>query len=163
MRRLLVQTQMTLDGYMAGADTILLGCVLSEGFIPFRAANPEEDGAEFFNATPRNVVSNTLTESPWAGVEILSGEFEASVRGLKESDGGTIIAYGGATLVSGLIRAGLVDDLHVFFNPVAIGAGLPVCGGSDAGAEGYLRFETAAVTRFDCGITALHRRPGTPT
>lgn len=160
MRRLLVQTQMTLDGCTAGADTILLGRVLAEGFIPFWAANPEEDGAEFFNATPRKVVSNTLTESPWPGAEILSGEFVDSVRGLKESDGGTIIAYGGATLVSGLIRAGLVDDLHVFVNPVAIGHGLPSFG-SDGG--GYLGFETAEVTPFECGITALHRRPGTPT
>ena len=194
MRRLLVQIQTTLDGFMAGpageqdwmlmdwspdvgeyvgslmadVDTILLGRVLAEGFIPHWAANPDEPGAEFFNSTPRKVVSRTLSEAPWDNAEILSGGFEESVRALKEGDGGTIIAYGGAQLVSGLIRAGLVDDLHLFVNPVAIGAGLPVFGTGDggtgdggaAGAGGYLRVETAAVTPFECGITALHLRPG---
>lgn len=183
MRRLVLQTQMTLDGYMAGpggeqdwmlmdwtpdvgayvesimegADTILLGRVLAEGFIPFWAANPEMDGAEFFNATPRRVVSNTLGEAPWDNAEILSGDFEESIRELKAGEGGTIIAYGGAQLVSGLVRAGMVDDLHVFVNPVAIGQGLPLFGAG--GAEPYLRFDTATVTPFECGITALHLRP----
>lgn len=200
MRTLTLQVQVTLDGFMAGpageqdwmdmnwsddvgeyvgsimtgCDTILLGRVLAEGFIPAWAGMPDQPGADFFNGTPRKVVSNTLETSPWENAEILSGDGAESVRALKAADGGTIIGYGGARLVSSLLRAGLVDDLHLFVNPVAIGAGMPVFGAttpgsspdgppgsSSDGPDAYLRYRTARVTPFDCGITAVHLQPAT--
>jgi len=65
-----------------------------------------------------------------------------------------MIAYGGGTLVSALIAGGLLDELHLFVNPTAIGAGMPVFG---TGARQQLRLVTAQT--FDCGITALHFEP----
>jgi dihydrofolate reductase len=37
-----------------------------------------------------------------------------------------LIAYGGGTLVSSRIAGGLLDELHLFVNPTATGAGMPV-------------------------------------
>lgn len=39
---------------------------------------------------------------------------------------GDIIVYGGASFVSGLFQQGLLDEFHLFINPVAIGKGLSV-------------------------------------
>lgn len=58
-------------------------------------------------------------------------------------------------LVSSLIAQGLLDELHLFVNPTAIGAGLPVFPNLDAHQQ--LRLVTAQP--FDCGITALHLEP----
>ena len=43
-------------------------------------------------------------------------------------NGKDIIVYGGATFVSSLIENGLIDELNLFVNPVAIGEGMRVFG-----------------------------------
>jgi dihydrofolate reductase len=34
-----------------------------------------------------------------------------------------LIVYGGTSFVTELVKAGLIDDYHIFINPVAIGKG----------------------------------------
>ena len=78
-----------------------------------------------------------------------------TVNRLKAQPGGDIITYGGSTLVRDLIARGLLDELHLFVNPTAIGAGMPVF--PNLGAHQQLRLVTARP--FDCGITVLHLEP----
>jgi dihydrofolate reductase len=66
-----------------------------------------------------------------------------------------MIAYGGSTLVSDLIAQQLLDELHLFVNPNAIGTGKPVF--ADTGAKQKLSLVKA--TPFECGIVALHYGP----
>jgi dihydrofolate reductase len=183
MRVLRMQLQVTADGYLGGpdgeldwmtvpwsddltayggavhdgVDTIVLGRRLAEGFIPAWAAGPEgedQESIDFMNSTPKVVVSDSLTESPWDGVTVRGGDLGALVTELKERDGGTIITYGGASLAQQLVAQQLVDELHLFVNPVAIGAGLPVF---PAGQRHRLRLVRATPT--ECGITVLHYAP----
>ena len=62
-----------------------------------------------------------------------------------------MITYGGSTFVSNLIGKGLLDELNLFVNPTAIGAGLPVF--PNVGMRQQLRLVSAQP--FECGITAL--------
>lgn len=185
MRRLAIQVQTTLDGYLAGPagemdwmtlpwsddvndcvaaftatiDHILLGRNLAEGFIPHWASIPADEpreASDFFNSVAKTVISSTLNESPWPGVAVAS-DLVATVHALKASDGGTIAAYGGATLINSLISANLVDDLYLFVNPTAIASGLPVF--PTAGAPHQLTMVDARY--FDCGIALLHLRAAT--
>lgn len=180
MRTLKLQTQVSLDGYLAGpngemdwmsgewsgdvgaaiaaimvgVDTIVLGRRLAEGFIPHWAARPDyepDEAIDFMNNSRRVVVSRTLAASPWENVEI-APSLDA-IAALKATEGGDLIAYGGGTLVSGLIGAGLVDELHLFVHPVAIGAGMPVFG------SGRHRFAVEALARFECGIVGTKLVP----
>jgi dihydrofolate reductase len=184
MRKFKLQVQTTVDGYMAGpngemdwvtvpwtddlnayvnalaeqVDCIVLGRKLAEGFIPAWAAGPEgEDQAsiDWMNNTPKVVISNTLTESPWENAVVRGGDLAAIVNELKDQPGGEMIAYGGSTLVSNLIAEDLLDELHLFVNPAAIGAGLPVFPNREAPRQ--LRLVNAQP--FDCGITAMHFEP----
>nr|WP_297430157.1 dihydrofolate reductase family protein [uncultured Actinotalea sp.] len=181
MRKIVLQTQTTLDGYMSGPDgamdwltfpwtddagdyvnglmdgigTILLGRRLAEGFIPHWASGPADepqDAVDFMNRTPRIVLSRTLSASPWENATVIDSL--DAVRTMKQSDGGDIIVYGGGELVRSLLAARLVDDAHLFVNPTATGGGMPVF---PQGA--HTAFRTAAVTPFRCGITALHVQP----
>ena len=184
MRKFKLQVQTTVDGYMAGpngemdwmtvpwtddinayadaftdsVDCIALGRKLAEGFIPAWAAGPEgEDQAsiDWMNNTPKVVISNTLTESPWENAVVAGGDLTETVNRLKAQPGGDMIAYGGATLVSNLIAKSLLDELHLFVNPTPIGAGMPVF--PNIGAHQQLRL--VAAQPFDCGITDLHYQP----
>jgi dihydrofolate reductase len=91
----------------------------------------------------------------WENVAVAGGDLAETVNRLKAQPGGDMIVYGGGTLVSSLIAEGLVDELHLFVNPTAIGAGMPVF--ADLGAHQRLRL--VAAHPFDCGITALHFEP----
>ncbi|WP_328408354.1 dihydrofolate reductase family protein [Nocardia sp. NBC_00403] len=142
----------------AQVDTIVLGRKLAEGFIPHWASNPESEpqvAIDQMNNTPKVVISNSLAESPWDNTVVAGGDLAEIINKLKSQPGGDIIVYGGGTLVSNLIAASLIDELHLFVNPTAIGAGLPVFG--DPGAN--KQFSMVAATPFECGITALHLEP----
>ncbi|MEQ8833269.1 MAG: dihydrofolate reductase family protein [Miltoncostaeaceae bacterium] len=181
MRRLKLQVQTTVDGFMAGpdgamdwmstdwsddvgshvealmegVDHMILGRRLAEGFIPHWLARPEwepEESIDWMNATPKTVVTTTLAESPWDGVA-LARDPVGAVEGLRAAGGGDVIAYGGGTLVRSLIGAGLVDEVHLFVNPVAVGSGMAVF------PQGMTPLRTVGVHPFACGITALHLEP----
>jgi len=183
MRKLKLQVQTSADGYMAGpngemdwmtgpwtddlndyitaltkpVDTIVLGRKLAEGFIPAWASSPEgeeQESIDWMNNTPKVVVSNSLKQSPWEGVEIVGGDLRRAMNEIKARSGGEIIVYGGGTLVSSLIAEGLIDDLYLFVNPTAIGAGMPVFP-----AATYQRLQLVEARPFECGVTAMHYRP----
>ena len=107
------------------------------------------------NNTPKVVISNSLTESPWDNASVAGGDLTETVTKLKSQPGGDMITYGGSTLVTDLVALGLIDDLHLLVNPTAIGAGLPIF--ADRGAHQQLRLVEARP--FGCGITALHYQP----
>jgi dihydrofolate reductase len=184
VRKFKLQVQTSVDGYMAGpngemdwltfpwtddigayinaitepVDCIVLGRKLAEGFIPAWAAGPEgedQESIDWMNNTPKVVITNTLTESPWDNAEVANGDVAATINELKARPGGDMIAYGGGTLVSSLIAEGLLDELHLFVNPTAIGAGMPVF--PDLDSHQRLRLVTAQP--FGCGITAMHFEP----
>lgn len=80
--------------------------------------------------TPKVVVSDSLTESPWDGVRVVGGDLTEAVRRLEAEPGGDVITYGGSTLVRGLIAGGLVDEIRL-----------------------------VSARPFACGVTALHLEP----
>jgi dihydrofolate reductase len=184
MRRFKLQVQTTIDGYMAGpngemdwlrfpwtadinahidaltepVDTIVLGRRLAEGFIPAWASGPEgeaQESIDWMNNTPKVVISNSLAESPWENAVVAGGGLAETVNKLKAQPGGDLIAYGGGTLVADLIAKGLLDELHLFVNPTAIGSGMPVF--ADLGA--HHRFDLVDARAFECGVSALHFEP----
>ncbi|RYY60825.1 MAG: dihydrofolate reductase [Chitinophagaceae bacterium] len=138
-------------------DTILLGRRMAEGFIPYWAgvaddpANPEQGVGRLFTELPKVVFSKTMTESPWPRSRI-AGDLAEEVARLKGQEGKDLMVYGGASFVSALIDAGLIDELHLFVNPTAIGSGLSIFSGRS-------RLQLLGATPFDCGIVLLRYAP----
>ncbi|WP_181775485.1 dihydrofolate reductase family protein [Amycolatopsis pittospori] len=184
MRKFKLQVQTTIDGYMGGpegemdwmtlpwtedvnayvgplwdpVDTIVLGRNLAEGFIPAWQSGMEGETQETIdkmNNTPKVVISNSLKESPWENATVAGGDLAEIVGKLKDQPGGDIITSGGARLAADLIALGLLDEIHLFVNPTAIGAGLPVF--PALGSNQALRLVKSKT--FECGITALHLEP----
>jgi dihydrofolate reductase len=77
------------------------------------------------------------------------------VNELKAEPGGDVMVAGGATLAKDLIAKGLLDELHLFVNPAAIGTGMTLF--PELGAPQQLRLVTAGP--FDYGVVGLHYEP----
>ncbi|HKH85641.1 MAG TPA: dihydrofolate reductase family protein [Nitrososphaera sp.] len=158
LRKLKLQVQMSVDGYIAGpngemdwlvwnwddklkeyvnqltesVDTILLGRKMTEGFISYWSdvmTKPDDPWYAFAKKmieVPKVVFTKTLNKSEWVNTDIATGDLTDEVNKLKRREGKDIIVYGGAAFDSSLIKAGLIDEFHLFVNPAAIGKGMTI-------------------------------------
>jgi dihydrofolate reductase len=115
----------TIAGLMTASGAILLGRQTYEEFYPaWSPRTAEEDpGAPFFNETPKYVVSGTLESADWSNSTILGPYNPDAIREVKQRVEGSVYVSGSGTLVRGLLADGMVDELHLFVFPLALGAG----------------------------------------
>src|SRR5579862_6765678 len=139
-------------------DTILLGRKMAGGFIDHwtNALNNLNDQSYPFAKQmidkPKIVFTKTLDRSEWQNTKLAKGELADEIKKLKTQQGKDIIVYGGAGFNSSLIREKLIDELHLFVNPVVIGEGLQIFKNI---AEKH-GFKLVKSIPFDCGIVLLH-------
>jgi dihydrofolate reductase len=83
----------------------------------------EAPGAPFFNETEKLDVGAHEPAEQWANTTRI-GAYDADViRRLKEERDGVIYVSGSGQLVRGLLRDGLIDEIHLFVYPISLGAG----------------------------------------
>ena len=108
---------------IAAQDTMLLGRVSYDEFAAFW---PQQTGgmADSMNGTAKYVVSGTLKSAEWQNSTLIpAASAIAEIAELKQRPGKNIGMTGSATLVSSLLREGLLDELHLFVFPVVLGSG----------------------------------------
>ena len=184
MRKLKLQAQTSIDGYVGGPngeldfmtwnwsddikkyvndlhetiDTILLGRKMTDGFVGHWAGvlnNPEDPSYAFAKVmidTPKVVFTKTLEKSEWINTTLAKGDLTEEVNKLKQQDGKDLIVYGGASFDAALIKAGLIDELHLFVNPSSVGKGLPIF-------TEKATYKLADAKAFECGIVVLVYKP----
>lgn len=194
MRKLILQVQITVDGYIAGNDgstdwmiwnwgkewtwdkelqkyfidlKSTIDCVLlsrkmaQEGFINHWAQvaaetdNPQYAIAKKITDARKVVFTKTLEKSEWDNTELAKGDLVSEVNKLKNQEGKDIIAYGGATFLSSLIKAKLVDEFQLFMNPVVLGDGMAIFKEIDSRQD----FTLVNAKSFACGIAVLKYVP----
>jgi dihydrofolate reductase len=106
------------------ADTMLLGRRTYEEFAGFW---PQQGGevemADYMNATPKLVVSNTLDTLAWQNSTLITGDVAEQLVGIKQQPGKAISVVGSSTLVRSLLRDGLLDELRLLVHPIVVGQG----------------------------------------
>jgi dihydrofolate reductase len=114
----------TIAGLTAGASAILLGRTTFEMFAPaWSTRTVEEDpGAPFFNETQKYVVASQQPNVEWRNSTVL-GPYDAPAIEKLKADTDGIYVSGSARLVQAMLADGLVDELHLFLYPVALGSG----------------------------------------
>lgn len=103
-------------------EAMLLGRRTYEGFAEYWP-NSTDDFADHMNNTPKYVVSQTLTSADWQNSTLISGDVVKELTRIKEEPGGTISTTGSGTLVTSLLREGLIDELHLLLHPIVVGSG----------------------------------------
>src|SRR5207248_1974360 len=156
MRKLKLQMQITIDGFVAGtegqldwmtramdekllafinhltdtSDTILLGRKMTEGFIEYWEQAITQPNSPSFGqkmvSIPKVVFSKTINKVAGQNVRVENGPLVEAVNGLKSQAGKDIVVYGGASFLSSLIENRFIDELNLFVNPVAIGKGMQI-------------------------------------
>jgi len=196
MRKLKLEIQVSVDGYIAATDgktdwmvwnwgpewswdaelqeyndrlTKSSDCILlsrqmaEEGFIAHwenaakNTKDPQWEFAKYITKTHKVVFTKTFDKSipipgGWDNTDIANGRLEDEINNLKSKEGKDIIVYGGASFVSSLIKANLIDEYHLLVNPVAIGSGLPIF-------KERTNLKLVSAKGFSCGVVALHYQP----
>jgi len=83
----------------------------------------EREFAQIWKAAPKVVFSKTL-DAVEGNATLRREVVAAEIAALKEQSAGNL-AVGGAGLAATFIRLDLIDEYHVFINPVVLGAGTP--------------------------------------
>jgi dihydrofolate reductase len=174
MRKVIVQTQVSLDGVQENphlfvfdysneetlnhvkanlfqSDALLMGRVTYQGFA---AVWPTRTGDEFsdrINSLPKYVASRTLKEPLTWNTSLMGGDVAKEVAKLKEQPGQDILQYGIGELTHTLIKQGLVDELRFMVCPVAVGSGKRIFETFDKTPLKLLETKT-----FKTGVVALH-------
>ena len=113
---------------------------------------PERDFAEIWQAADKIVYSKTL-EQPASARTRIEREFDPeAVRRLKAS-AERDLSVGGPDLAAQAIKAGLVDELHLFVTPIIVGGGTPWL------PDGVrVKLELLDERRFGSGVVYLQYR-----
>ncbi|TCN39283.1 dihydrofolate reductase [Kribbella orskensis] len=134
----------------AAADTMLLGrntWQMFSGYWP--NATDDVELAGHMNDTRKLVISTTLTDvSGWQNSEILAGDPAETLAAIKETDGKDLSVVGSVTLVRSLLRAKLLDELHLLVHPIAVGHGAKLF----VEDEEPLPLELISSTAFSTGV-----------
>jgi dihydrofolate reductase len=108
------------------------------------------DFAEIWRAADKIVYSKTLETVPSARTRIERDFNPETVRQMK-APAGRDITVGGPNLAAQAIRAGLVDECHLFVAPIVVG------GGKQALPNGFrLKLRLLSERRFGNGMVHLH-------
>jgi dihydrofolate reductase len=111
-----------------------------------------QDYAEIWRAADKVVYSRTLESVSSARTRIERDFDPESVREMKAAAGHDI-SVGGPDLAAQALRAGLVDECHLFLSPIVVG------GGKRALPDNlHLELELLDERRFGNGVVHLHYR-----
>ena len=174
MRKLIVFTNISLDGYFEGpghdisgfkndfeafssepgqaVDALLFGHKtydMMKFWSTPQAVERMPEVAGFMNETQKFVASHTDFDPGWQKVTVLSGDIPAQIKALKQGPGQNMMVFGSNELVVSLMQAGLIDELQIVVNPVALVQGTPLFQGLpvkvDFALKGSKAFKSGAV------------------
>jgi dihydrofolate reductase len=139
----------------ASTDCILLSRKMAvEGYFDYWAGVAADTGlpqsvfAKNIVAAHKVVFTKTLEQSVWDNADLAKGDLKKEVKKLKKQEGKNMMVYGGATFVSVLIEAGLIDEYQLFINPTALGSGTSIF-------KKRTNLQLVNERSFVCGVTVL--------
>lgn len=139
-------------------DTELIGRKLAVDYIPFWAETylqPQSimyEAARIKKEQKKIVFTKKLDNPVWDNTELAKGELRDEVSKIKNQSGKDIIVYGGSSFVANLVKEKLIDEFHLFVNPIAIGKGVPIFNQ----LEDWQQLKLVKTKTFKCGIVLLH-------
>lgn len=107
--------------------------------------------AKGMNSANKIVFSNTLKNADWQGTKIISGNIIEQVKDLKKTASQDMTILGSGTIVSLFAQNGLIDELNLMIDPIAIGSGSTLF----AGVKESLNFELISTKTMKSGVVLL--------
>ena len=144
---------------MRTVDTSIYGRTtyqMMEGYWPSvledaKAGPGEKSHARWYADVKKIVASRTLPAQK-GQVTIAGDDIVSVVAAAKKEPGGEMMIFASPTLSHALAAAGLIDEWRLTWQPVIVGAGLPLFGGQGARSKLELRSSKT----FRSGVVATH-------
>jgi len=182
MRKLTVFNFVTMNGYFQGkdgdiswghnhpqndyaAETLKAGDILLFGrktyelmvqFWPTpEAMKSAPEVAEGMNQAEKIVFSRTLDQIEWNNARVMKDNIVEEIEKLKQTQGSNMTVLGSGSIVTQFAEAGLIDELQLLVQPVALGEGTPIL----KGIKDTMNFELANSRVFDTGNVLLVYQP----
>jgi dihydrofolate reductase len=183
MRRLVLQMQVSVDGFVGGPNgeldwifastsddaTAWIVDHLWQAGVHIMGSRTYQDMAAHWptstepyaapmNEIPKVVFSTRakgLLEPEWAPSRLARAPLAEEVARLKQQSGKEILAHGGAGFARSLVRLKLVDEFRLLVHPVALGRGLSLF--SEVAKP--LDLSLVSATSFESGTVAHIYRP----
>lgn len=142
MRKIILQLAVSLDNYIEGPNGEIDWCFTDQDYgmkdfferidTMFIGRKSYElmqlmgdDAMPGFPPLKEYIFSNTLKEVK-PGAFIINGDIFSEIKKIKSQAGKNIWLFGGASLISELMKADLVDELMLAVHPVLLGNGKPL-------------------------------------
>jgi dihydrofolate reductase len=142
MRKIILNVAVSLDGFIEGPNGEYDWCFTDSDYglneflantdtIFFGRKSYELWAASFSNmwTDKRHYVFSNSQQSLQTNATLISGDIETKVHELKNEDGKDIWLFGGASLTTSLINAGLVDEFLLAIHPLILAGGKPLFNG----------------------------------
>jgi dihydrofolate reductase len=115
---------------ISSVDAILLGRLTYQEFLSYWPTATDDNPiiTERMNNLPKVVFSRTLSKVEWGKydtVRLVNEDAVGEVKKMKQEPGRDLVIYGSGDLVSGLMKAGLIDEIQLFVQPIVLGRGKP--------------------------------------
>lgn len=168
MRKIILGLAVSLDGFIEGPNGEYDWCLTDQdyGMRDFMKRidsifygrktyemmlNAEQGGVNPFAKMKSYVFSNTLTKA-YEGTELISGKIAEQVNAMKNMPGKDIWLFGGASLTTSFINAGLVDEMGLAVHPILLGAGKSLFNN----IEGRNHFKLSESKSYSTGLVMLN-------
>jgi dihydrofolate reductase len=112
-----------------GTDTVVYGPKTYAGMAAYwpnvpadpNATEGELKHAAWVNAATKVLVSTTATEADASWNKTILLRRAEDLTALKQQPGADIMSFGNPNLVASCLKLGLIDELHLFLNPIILG------------------------------------------
>jgi len=132
-----------MKAFMTSIDSIFMGRKSYEVAMKYEGKNP-------YPRITSYVFSNTLKEA-YKGTRIVSGKLAEEVRKITGEKGKNIWLFGGASLVTGFLNEGLIDELQLSVHPLVLGGGKPLF----QEIKGRIPFKLKEAKTYSSGLVQL--------
>lgn len=146
MRKVILGLAVSLDGFIEGPNGEYDWCFTDQDYGMTEFLKGID--AIFYGRKSYEMMTSVEvpgSENPWSGMknyvfsnslkqkgndfELVSGDIQKKVKDIKNEKGKNIWLFGGASLTSSLLNAGLVDELGMAVHPILLGKGKPLFSG----------------------------------
>ncbi|REF00686.1 dihydrofolate reductase family protein [Thermomonospora umbrina] len=162
------QSELMYEGIWRGVSTAVVGRVNWEGFTsvwPGLTSDPSSsartrDLGNWLATVEKVVISTTLQQADldkteWTNARV-SRDLEAEVRALKAAPGRDILVINSASIIKALLKADLIDELHMTVVPATLGGGVRLL---PDGLASTWRLSHATAIPATGAIALCYRRP----
>ena len=168
MRKVILQVAVSLDGFIEGPNGEYDWCLTDQdyGMADFMnridaifygrksyemMLKADPSLANTFTSKKSYIFSNTLKKA-YEGTELISGNIIDAVNDLKSKPGKDLWLFGGASLTTTFINAGLIDEISLAVHPILLGKGKLLFNDID----GRKKLKLISSTPYSSGLVMLN-------